>query len=294
MPERCWMRFLPDELRAQAALEMAELTELRLRAGRPAQLVSGIRRRFTETIVSPERLREIAVGMMEFSYYARESELSQGYFTLRDGCRVGVSGAFSASGGGYRLASIGSLCIRIARERPGCAQEILNCVLKDGRLSGALILSPPGMGKTTLLRDLARLLSMRNYIVAIADERGEIAALQNGAPSLDVGPGTDVIDGCPKHLAIAYLIRSMAPEVLIADELGNRRDPEAVCEAARQGVAVIASAHAGTLSDLARGAHAMLLHSGAFEYVFALGGRPGKTVAGWKRNARGEYESMGG
>ena len=107
MPECAWMRFLPDELRAQAARDMAELTEVRLRAGRPAQLVAGKRRWFTENAVSPERLREISVGMMEYSYYAREGELSQGYFTLRDGCRVGVSGVFSASGGGYRLSSIG-------------------------------------------------------------------------------------------------------------------------------------------------------------------------------------------
>lgn len=294
MPERAWMRFLPDELRAQAARDMAELTEVRLRAGRPAQLVAGKRRWFTENAVSPEQLREIAVSMMEYSYYAREGELSQGYFTLRDGCRVGVGGAFSASDGGYRLSSIGSLCIRIARERPGCAKKVLSHILENGRVCSALILSPPGMGKTTLLRDLARSLSLRNYIVAIADERGEIAAMQNGEPSLDVGPGTDVIGGCPKHLAMEYLIRSMAPEVLIADELGGRRDPEAVCEAARQGVQVIASAHARDLSDLAHGFRAGLLRAGTFEYVFALGERPGRLAAAWKKGARGEYESMGG
>lgn len=292
MRELEWTRFLPDTV-ADAIRKRAErLTEVRLRAGRETQLKTPEDETWVSPVLSPEEIRRIAVDMMENSYYACENQLAHGYFTMRDGCRVGVAGAFSENGDQYVLSAIGSMCIRIARERKGCARELFECVRSENGISNVLIISPPGLGKTTLLRDLARLISESGRIVGIADERGEIAAARFGVPKMDVGVRTDVIDGCRKHIAMLNLIRSMSPEVILTDEIGDERDRIVVREAMRRGVNVIATAHARDMDDLSRGSLRELLRDGSFEYVFELSERPGNISAIWKRNAREGYRRI--
>ena len=272
-------RRLPAEAAERIAREGDALTEIRLRAGRPVQLVSGRRDCFCGEAISPERFRRLLGVMMEHSYYAREEELAQGFFTMRDGCRVGVCGAYAPrEGGGCAMRAIGSACIRVAREVPGCAGPLVERMLDSGA-RGVLLLSRPGLGKTTMLRDAARLLSERGLSVGVADERHELAACVDGVPTLDVGARSDVADGCPKHLAMERLVRSMAPDVIVTDEIGNARDAEALREAARRGVRLVASAHAADFGDLRRGMLRALADGSVFSLAVLLDGDPGRIAA---------------
>ena len=273
-------RFFPKELSEVIAAESGALTEIRLRARRPVQLVTGSTDRFCGEPISGPQLHRMLMAMMEHSYYAREEELAQGYFTMLNGCRVGVCGAYSIGDSGrVAMRAIGSACIRIAREVRGCGEEAVKELLSNGGPRSAILLSRPGMGKTTILRDAARLLSNHGLSVGIADERHEIAACRDGVPTMDVGERTDVADGCPKHLAMDRLIRSMSPRVIVTDELGDARDVEAVREAARRGAAVLTSVHGGSFDRLRHGAVGELISEGLFSTVFLLDGAPGRIAA---------------
>ncbi len=227
-------------------------------------------------MLSREDMRGYIDSMLEHSLYAWEDELGQGFFTLPTGSRVGVSGRYSLSSGRAKLACATSLCLRIAREVKNCAIPAVERILANGRAKSAMFISPPCMGKTTMLRDSARLLSNAGLNVCIADERGELAACRSGVPTLDLGERTDIAEGLPKSEAIARMLRSMSPDVIVTDELGASRDVQAVSEAARMGVSVLASAHASSLSDAcARPALKEMLLSGAFGLIFVLGNPPG-------------------
>ena len=267
---------LPEDAAQAMQARRDALTELRLRAGRPTQLVWPEGSALFGAPIDAGRLREIACAMMDYSVYAREAELAQGFFTMPDGCRVGVCGRLVSDDGRARMTDIASICVRVARPVPGCADALVGHMMSANGLRSALVLSPPGMGKTTMLRDAARQLSEAGYCVGIADERHEIAACHHGAPMLDVGPRTDVMDGGARPQAIRRLIRSMAPALIVADEIGGEADAEALSEAARCGVAVLASAHADSLdAALARPCLGNAIEGGAFRIVALLGGRPG-------------------
>lgn len=255
----------------------AQITEIRLRSGRPFQLVLLDKTQRMGGSIEPQLLERIASRLMDNSLYSRERELQQGYFTTSEGCRVGVCGKTVAANGKIEsFSDIGSLCIRIPRQVHGCAQELVNAVTSAG-LKSLLIISPPGLGKTTMLRELARALSAKGYNIAIADERREIAACDAGVPSMNVGERSDVMDGCPKAVAIPLLVRACAPDVLIADEIGAERDAVALLDAVRCGVKVIASAHANSFEDaLQRGSIAPALMGRAFDYCVLLGPTPGR------------------
>lgn len=269
--------FLPEPVRSYVMSEDKPITEIRLRANRPVQLVYfASKDRILGDSIDAGELRQIALSMMEHSYYACEEELNRGYFTMENGCRVGVGGSFSTvNGDKYHLRTISSLCIRIARAAIGCAEGFVEKILEN-RPASALVLSTPGMGKTTLLRDAARILSEKGYRIGIADERHEIAACINASPSFDLGIRSDVIDGCPKAMAIEMLIRSLAPQIIVTDEIGNSEDFKAIREAARMGVSMIASAHASSLEAFEYGPMGMLLREGLFEIAVWLGGQPGQ------------------
>lgn len=255
----------------------ASVTELRLRSGRPARLIRMGGAELALETVEAERLRRILDRLMENSLYAWEDELRQGYFTAADGMRVGVCGKLSPGRDALgSLVNIGSACIRLPREVRGCACSLADKIAVD-RPEGTLILSPPGLGKTTLLRDLVRILSDRGWNVGLADERREIAACLEGVPQLDVGARTDVMDSCPKGKAIPMLVRACGPDVIAADEIGGSDDMEAIRDAARSGVAVIATAHASGLAEARRRRYiGPLIESGAFAWAVTLGPETGR------------------
>ncbi|SMC59123.1 stage III sporulation protein AA [Sporomusa malonica] len=253
------------------AIVLHKVTEIRIRVNQPLLLVlsnhditvpvSGQ----TEGKPEPYRCNSEDLArtfqlICKNSVYAFEEELRQGYLTVKGGHRVGLAGQATAFDGTVKtLKNISSLNIRLAREMLGCADCILPFVAANSRgcVSSTLIISPPRCGKTTILRDLIRQLSTGNPLLAIAgihiglvDERSEIAACQNGIPSVDLGPRVDVLDACPKASGLLMLIRSMAPQVVATDELGRAEDAAAVREAVHAGVSVIATAHSRTIDEL--------------------------------------------
>lgn len=280
---------LPGDV-ARAVQRRADgLTELRLRPGGRPQLCFAQGDELLKDPLAPEEFRKIAARMLEHSLYAWEDELRQGFFTLPGGSRVGVCGRYAVENGRIgALTYISALCVRVSREVRGAGERLTAAMLEGGDVKSALLLSRPGMGKTTLLRDAARALSEAGRTVALADERGELAACRAGMPTLDVGERTDVMDMCPKRLAIAHMVRALKPDVVVTDEVGDREDAAAVLDARRCGTAVLASAHAASVEDAARRpALREMLSMGAFDLVARIDGGLGRIVAleAWEGSA---------
>ena len=166
--------------------------------------------------------------------------------------------------------------IRFAKEFKGCSDKIASYLVGgDGRPLSTLIVSPPGCGKTTMLRDICRSLSSRRLKIAVCDERSEIAGMYNSQPSFDLGPRTDVLDGAAKAQGIQMLIRSMSPDVIITDEIGKKEDLEAARQCLRSGVALITSIHGSRQEDLNKSEIAPLITSSFFENIIFLSNRQG-------------------
>jgi stage III sporulation protein AA len=258
----------------------SEATEIRLRAGRPCAVCCGGRARFIELRGQPlafsqADIRAIVAHMCEYSLYRREEELRSGYITVKGGHRLGVCATMLQSGS-VDISSISSVSIRIAREHRGCAAEIFGAAMLDG-LCSVLVAGAPLSGKTTILRDLARILSSRPlyHKVVLIDERGELAGIYRGTPSLDIGVCCDVLDGYPRPAAFDIALRTLSPEIIICDELGCEEDCKNIADAARGGVKVLASAHAGSLDGLMRRASlARCVEGGVFDKVAFLEGPP--------------------
>lgn len=211
--------------------------------------------RSLEAIVTSEELETLCDIAAEFSRYASMETLRQGFLPVRGGFRVGLCGsAVMKDGAVTNLKQISSAVIRISREQRGIAREIAPKLFRDGRFRSTLLLSPPGGGKTTLLRDLVRQLSCGDGIppqrITLVDERGEVAVMYRGQPQMDVGPRTDVLDGCPKALAIPMALRAMNPQIIAVDEITVREDLQAMTQAAGCGVALLATIHAADAAEL--------------------------------------------
>ena len=233
--------------------------EIRLRAGRGVSVQGGGREQpvllaGAPIPVSSQDLNTVLERATQSSYQSAAEQLRRGFYTLRGGHRIGVCGSMSVrEGRAVAFRELSSLSIRVARSFTGIAKPLEDELLAEGRFPSTLILSPPGAGKTTLLRELLRVLSDRfSFRAALADERGEVAALWRGMPQLDVGAHTDVLDGCPKAEGMLLLLRSMTPQILAADEITAPEDVRAISMAANCGVAVLATAHGRGVEELSR------------------------------------------
>lgn len=248
--------------------------ELRLRASGVTLCAPGAMRRLCD--VGEDGMRAAMASLTRGNMHALGECVRQGYVPLPGGFRAGLCGRAIMRGGEVAgLEDVSGICIRITRMLPGASDGVMRHILHAGRARGALIVSAPGLGKTTLLRDIARNLSRAGLNVAVADERGELA----GAGQ-DLGAHTDVMSLCPKAQALGMLVRALRPDALITDELGAPGDARAALDAARCGVAVIASAHAGDLrTALGRQELGEAISGGAFERIVVIGGpRPGEGV----------------
>lgn len=259
------------------ACEGKAVEEIRLRVARPPQVITQSSDAIAEAApFTRDEASELLERLCRHSVYAVEEELKRGYLTFEGGSRVGVCGRpVTEAGRVVRLTEVTGFNIRINREIIGCAERIMGYLTEKGRPVSSLIASPPAGGKTTLLRDISRCFSdgvgASAVKVAIADERGEIAGCINGAPSFCVGTRTDVMEFAPKAQAIEMLVRSMSPDIIITDEIGGEGDSNALAEAARCGVAVIASVHASSFEELIkRKAMESCIKEGVFKRVLML------------------------
>lgn len=233
-----------------------KLQEIRIRIGKPVFLRINNIEYAINHIVTKEELHETLEYVSNYSLYAYEDELRQGFLTIEGGHRVGVSGKVIMEANIIKnFQYISSINIRICHEIKGCADSILPFIISEHRVLHTLILSPPGQGKTTLLRDLVRQISDGNEFlsgqtVSVVDERSEIGGCYQGIPQNDIGKRTDILDNCPKTEGMLMMIRSMSPQILAVDEIGTRHDVDAISYAIRSGVTVLATAHASSLAEL--------------------------------------------
>ncbi|WP_295760960.1 stage III sporulation protein AA [uncultured Oscillibacter sp.] len=253
---------LPSRLRKAASVlsdgEKAAAEEIRLRAGRPLSVLLPAGELPLEALVEPEDLETLCDIATEFSRYAAAETIREGFLPVRGGFRVGLCGtAVMKDGVNTNLKDLSSAAIRIARERKGIARDIAPKLFQNGGFVSTLLLSPPGGGKTTLLRDLVRCLSEGGpghppQRISLIDERGEVAVVHRGEPQMDVGPHTDVLDACPKALGIPIVLRAMDPQIVAVDEITVREDLTAMSLAAGCGVGLLATIHAADVLELLR------------------------------------------
>lgn len=238
--------------------------ELRLRRGREATaLLGGCEFGLGTGPVTEGELRTVLEAATGASFHASAQQLRRGFLSAPGGVRIGVCGtAVWGESGMESVREISSLALRIPRAVPGCADGIWTALTAGGFVS-TLIVSPPGGGKTTLLREIVRRLSRDGLRVAVADERGEIADAWNGEPAFDVGPCTDVLTGAPKTQSMGLLLRAMNPQVLAVDEIGGGQDAAALLAAAHGGVRVLATTH-GERGGSLNGPCPELIDSGVF------------------------------
>ncbi len=294
---------LPDLVKAEAQ-------EIRLRVDKPLSLHTGSSHLFISrttgvyhqpysgcTIVTSNDIAESFRCLCGHSVHSHANEIKEGYIAVPGGHRAGICGTLVTDGQRTTtMREITSINLRIAREIKGAADSLFAQIYSDG-LPGLLLVGAPSSGKTTLLRDLARLLASggggRYRKVAVIDERGELAAGVDGHLGNDLGFCTDVLSGCRKGEGILTALRSLSPEVIICDEVGSPAEVEAIKAGLGGGAAIIATMHAGSLRELCNRPQTLqLLQTGAFERVAMLSGAHSPSQLEWIKNAGELYAEI--
>lgn len=226
--------------------------EIRIRANQPIYAVwNNKENKISNQITTSSMLQDILSKASRYSVHSYTEYICQGFLPLDGGHRLGICGeAVVKNNCIVGIRSISSLNIRIAHQYLGAADSIISQIFfKNGRIKNVLIISPPAYGKTTLLRDLIRQISNKGVRIAVADERGEICALNQGTPQFDVGMHTDIMQA-PKSQAVLTLLKTMSPQIIALDEVTSPLDIDAIKYAGNCGVYVFASAHAFDIDDL--------------------------------------------
>lgn len=279
------MRIFPEYMRArfeQLLLFMDKLQELRFGVNAPVRVLQAGRESFLSEngcllerqqgawYLSEWEINDILKSISQYSLYAFDDEICNGFLTVQGGHRIGVAGKVVLDKNGQikNMTHIRFLNIRISHEVIGAADSVMPYLYEGNGFLNTLLISPPGCGKTTLLRDIVRQASDGNAYgfgkqVGIVDERSEIAGCFLGIPQNDVGIRTDVIDACPKVLGMMLLMRSMAPAIVAVDEIGSREDLKAIRRIKQGGSSILATIHGDSLED-------RILRGGIFERYMLL------------------------
>lgn len=283
-----------EQLEQLSSMEMNEMEEIRIRINRPIEVSVRGTPQFLPYIVKQEDALHLLNKISHFSIYALEEELKRGYVTIQGGHRVGLAGKVILENGAVKaIRDISSFNVRIAREKLGIADGLTPYIYEDGWLH-TMIIGPPQTGKTTLLRDFARIISGGDsrfppLKVGIVDERSEIAGSVNGVPQLTFGPRVDILDACPKAEGMMMMIRSMSPDVLVVDEIGRKEDCEAIMEAIHAGIKLFMTTHGTSLEEVKnRPILRPLIEMGIFQRFIILNRQKGPGTVSSIKNSTGK------